>query len=170
WQRSALALSVDRATLFLSFGGLGWMMALDTRTPRLSAAFAAAPVSAMENAGLWAPGGAAIDSRGMLYATTGNAIEAGEAQPGYWGESLLAWTPALQLVGSYTPFNYCGLEHNDIDVAGSSPVVIPDLDPATTATPHLLAFGSKQGNVYLLDRDHLPGSLERRQACSQDAA
>jgi hypothetical protein len=50
----------------------------------------------------------------------------------------------------------------DTDLAGSSPIVLPDLDPAMTATPHLVAFGGKQGNVYLVERDDLPGMLTQR--------
>jgi outer membrane protein assembly factor BamB len=56
----------------------------------------------------------------------------------------------------------------DTDLAGSTPVIIPDLDPAATGTPHLVAFGSKQGNVYLVDRDNLPGRLDQRPPCSND--
>jgi hypothetical protein len=79
------------------------------------------------------------------------------------GASLLRWTPNLQLTGTYTPFNYHLMDIADTDLAGSSPIVLPDLDPSTTSTPHLIAFGGKQGNLYLLARDHMPGSLVQRQ-------
>ena len=73
-------------------------------------------------------------------------------------------------MGTYTPFNYCKAGANDIDLGSGAPLLF-DLDPRTTATPRLLALGgSKQGNVYLLDRAQLPGSLTRRQPCSEDPA
>jgi outer membrane protein assembly factor BamB len=75
----------------------------------------------------------------------------------------------LALAGAYSPWNYCQLDTADIDVGGSSPLVLPDLDPALTSTPHLLAFGSKQGSVYLLDRDTLTAS-DRRPACGADSS
>jgi hypothetical protein len=83
---------------------------------------------------------------------------------------LLAWdATGARLTGSYTPFNYCDLEVADADVGGNSPLLF-DLDPATTSTPHLIAFGSKQGNVYLLERDRLPGRTDVRQPCGTDAS
>jgi hypothetical protein len=83
---------------------------------------------------------------------------------------VLSPLSTLQLAGTYSTFNYCDLDRNDIDLSGSSAVIIPDLDPSLTSTPHLVTFGGKQGNVYLLDRDHLPGRLDQRQACSTDSS
>jgi hypothetical protein len=81
----------------------------------------------------------------------------------------LQWSSPLTLRGTYTPFNYCALDEGDIDLGGASPIVLPDLDPSTTSTPKLLATGSKQGNVYLVDRSHLPGRLDARPPCSTDS-
>jgi hypothetical protein len=169
-QRAGLNLSPDGGTLYVGFSGLGWLMTVDTRAPRLAAAFPGGPAAAPEQAGIWGPGGPAVDANGTVYATTGNGtIGAGNA-PSYWGESLLAWdATGARLTGSYTPFNYCDLEVADADVGGNSPLLF-DLDPATTSTPHLIAFGSKQGNVYLLERDRLPGRTDARQPCSTDAS
>ncbi len=61
------------------------------------------------------------------------------------------------------------MDEYDTDLSGSSPVVLPDLGAANTRTPHLLAFGGKQGNLYLLDRDHMPGSTTVRPGCSSVA-
>ena len=57
-----------------------------------------------------------------------------------------------------------------MDLGASSPTLI-DLAANTSSTPHLLALGgAKQGNAYLLDREHLRGNLTQRQPCSDDAA
>jgi hypothetical protein len=60
------------------------------------------------------------------------------------------------------------MDQFDTDLGGSSPVVLPHLDPASTSTPNLIVFGGKQGNAYAVDRAHLPGSLGKRHACSTD--
>jgi mono/diheme cytochrome c family protein len=91
-----------------------------------------------------------------------------------WGQSILKLSDlpkrGLTLTGTYTPFNYCRTAAGDIDIGSSGPLLL-DLDPTKTSTPSLLVLGStKQGNVYLLDREHMPGNLFRRHPCSNDSA
>ena len=83
-----------------------------------------------------------------------------------WGESVLRWAPGvpLRLIGTYTPWNHCQLDAGDIDLCGSGVTLLPDV--RGTRTPRLAVVGGKQGNVYLLDRDHLPGALDGRPACN----
>jgi hypothetical protein len=174
-QRGALNLSPDGRYLYVPFGGYtdgatGWMVAVDTLSATLASAFAGAPntTDPIANGGMWASAGAAIDTNGVVYETLGNSKTANQTTPGYWAQSVLQWAPGspLTLTGTYTPFNYCQMDMSDTDLAGGGPVVLPDLGSANTSTPHLLAFGGKQGNVYLLDRDHMPGSLTARQGCA----
>ena len=176
-ERGALNLSSDGSLLYVPFGaygdgGAGWMVSVDTQTPQLASAFSGAPSSvAFANGGMWGSGGPAVDAAGNVYDTTGNSPSGSQNSPGVWGESLLVWpfdTP-LQLAGTYTPWNYCQMDTADTDLGGSTPMVVPDLDPSTTSTPHLVAFGSKQGNAYLVNRDNLPGRLDQRPACSTDS-
>ncbi len=184
-QRGALNLSPDRDRLYVTFGGepvSGWLLSIDTRQPRVASAFSMTAVTGEGTGGLWASGGASVDAAGDVYVATGSSVVnmlAGQGVAGVfpdsdfnWGQSILrlASDPAtgLRLVGSYTPFNYCQVGAQDVDLGSGAPVLV-DLDRATTATPRLLALGgSKQGNVYLLDRDRLPGSLQRRQSCGND--
>jgi hypothetical protein len=176
-QRGALNLSPDGRLLYVPFGaygdgGAGWMVAVDTQAARLASAFAGAPsVVAFANGGMWASAGPAIDANGIVYATTGNGTTANETTPGYWSQSVLQWQSGspLTLIGTYTPFNYCQMDQYDTDLGGGAPIIIPDLGSANTSTPHLLAFGGKQGNMYLLDRDHMPGSLVVRPGCSTNS-
>jgi hypothetical protein len=184
-QRGALGLggSPSGSVLYVPFGaysdqGAGFMVAVDTATPKIASAFAGAPdgrpsLHNFANGGMWASGGAAFDSVGNVYITTGNGDFPGfDTTPGYWGQSVLAWGPSAQLnlLGTYTTWNHCQLETADIDLAGGAPIVVPDLGAANTSTPHTLAFGGKQGNVYLLDTDRMPGNLTQRQACSSNAS
>lgn len=184
-QRGALNLSPDRSRLYVTFGGeaggAGWIVALDTTHPRVASAFSATAATEERQGGIWASGGPAIDRAGRIHVTTGsNAIFAAKKlgltsvfpeSPHNWGQSMIQLTDSaekgLELIGTYTPFNYCQAAMADIDL-GSSGITVIDLDPMTTTTPHLLAFGGKQGNAYLLDRAHLTGGLVRRQACSED--
>ncbi|SPF41783.1 conserved exported hypothetical protein [Candidatus Sulfopaludibacter sp. SbA4] len=175
-QRGGLNLSPDGRLLYVPFGayndlGAGWMVAVDTATPALASAFAGAPSSAaFANGGMWASGGPAVDDSGNLYSTTGNGTTDTTDVPGYWGQSVLVWGPGtpLELVGTYTPWNYCQMDLGDIDLAGGAAVILPDFSSTDTSTPHLITFGGKQGNQYLVDRDHMPGSLIGRPACSND--
>jgi hypothetical protein len=178
-QRGGLNLSPDRTILYVPFGsysdgGAGWLVAIDTGlvsgTPQLLSAFSAAPWTfASANGGMWASGGAGIDSGGRVYAVTGNSPRGPLSQT--CGELVLVWAPGpqLQLVGTFTPWNHCQLDDSDVDLCGSGVVVLPDLDPTLTRTPHLISVGGKQGNGYLVDRDNMPGGLETRPACSSSS-
>jgi outer membrane protein assembly factor BamB len=186
-QRGALNLSPDASRLYVAFGGArysGWIIAVDTIAARVATAFSATPKTEEYQGGMWASGGPALDRQGHIHIATG-ASSARELmnQPDFagifpgsahnWGQSVIKLRDdprqGFTLIGTYTPFNYCQASSNDIDI-GSGGTVVIDLDPATTSTPELLVLGGvKQGNVYLLDRAHMPGSLIQRQPCSIDS-
>ena len=186
-QRGALNLSPDRSRLYVTFGGepvSGWLLAIDTRQPRVASAFSMSAVTEEGVGGLWGSGGASVDARGDVYVASGSSVVnalAGKGiagvfpdSEGNWGQSILRLSidavHGFRLVGSYAPWNYCEVGSNDVDLGSGAPVLF-DLDPASTATPRLLALGgSKQGNAYLLDRERLPGDLHRRQPCGDDPA
>jgi hypothetical protein len=166
-QRGALALSPDGNRLYVTFGaflslGAGWIVAVRTDQPGIEASFSGAPEPKPVSAGgIWSAAGPAVDAQGHVWVTTGNAPGDSREAPGYWGSSLLHFDATLKLLGTYTPWNYAQLDASNLDLGGSSPILF-DLDPKATSTPHLTAFSSKQGNVYLLDRDHLPGGTKQR--------
>jgi hypothetical protein len=179
-QRSALALGPDGDRLYVTFGGywdgaVGWIVAIDTQAAKIAASFSGAPdplldpqgnLSRHANAGMWGPSGPAIDSQGHVYTTTGNSDSAWEGRGRTWGNSLLRFTKDLALDRTYTPFNFCALDEGDVDVGGSSAVILPSLASLPTSTPSLVAFGGKQGVAYLLDATHITGALDSRPACS----
>ena len=168
-QRGALNLSADNTQLYVPFGGYsdgapGFLVVIDTGTKHLLSAFAGAPsgtASGSPFGGMWAEGGPALDSGGRIYVTTGNTPSGSGTTTGYWGQSLLVFnsTLPLSLAGTYTPWNYPAMDVNDTDLCGSGVNVLPDL-PGMNA--HIAAFGGKQGNAYLVDRDNLPGLLTNR--------
>jgi hypothetical protein len=177
-QRSALALSPAGDRVYVTFAGYadqvaGWIVAVDTATASVASSFSIGANSPLgqANGGMWGAGGPAIDDDGTVLMTTGNgpASFGPQGVPATWGDSLLAWTPDLALNGTYSPWNYCLSDSGDADVGGSSPLLLPDLSTTATSVPPLVAFGSKQGNVYLLDRSPLPGGLTARSPCNLDA-
>jgi len=181
-QRGGLNFSPDGSVLYVSFGSYGdnaagFLVAIDTGkisgTPAILSAFASAPVTgSTAAAGMWASGGPAVDANGNVYVTTGNGSAAPQDPPlpGFWSMSVLVFAPVgppdftLQLTGTYSPWNHCQMDRYDADLGGGGNTVL-DLDPSTTATPHLLAVGGKQGMGYLLDRDHMPGQLDKMPPC-----
>jgi hypothetical protein len=186
-QRGALNLSPDRSRLYVSFGlddSSGWIVSVDTDSPRVATAFSSTAVTSEIQGGMWASGGPSIDQDGNVYIATGASFTQAMKHAGIpgvfpdsahsWGQSILKLKDTrgtgFDLLGTYTPFNYCQTAANDVDL-GSSGTVVIDLDPRKTATPHLLALGgAKQGNVYLLDRAHMPGGVIKRHPCNDDSA
>jgi mono/diheme cytochrome c family protein len=186
FQRGALNLTARGTHLLVTFGGepnAGWLLAIDTRNRAISSAFSVTPRTAEGVGGLWSSGGAAIAADGQIYLASGSSVlnalaKMGNAgvfpeSAGNWSQSILRLsltrTGRLQLTGTYTPFNYCQAGGQDLDLGAGTPIAI-DLPRAATSTPKLLFHGgSKQGNVYLLDRHRMPGSLVQRQPCATEA-
>ncbi|SFK53118.1 Cytochrome C oxidase, cbb3-type, subunit III [Lysobacter sp. cf310] len=173
-QRGALNLSPDGGQLYVVFGEseTGWLAAVDTRRAVVSSAFAAVAMPHRGSGGIWGAGGPAVDAEGRVYVVTGSGFEGYQDSAHDWTQSALQLTPpgerGFVLSGSYTPFNYCQSAKMDIDLGSGGAVLLPEA--ASGDARRLLALGGKQGNVYLLDRDRMPGRLDRRPPCSDDAA
>jgi outer membrane protein assembly factor BamB len=185
-QRGALNLNRDGSRLYVAFGPdkQGWLLSIDTATPEVASAFSSTALREEEQGGMWGSSGATVDAQGRVTIATGANFGYTLAKRGIpgvfpdsahsWGQSILQFSDepgaGLRLIGTYTPYNYCQTAASDIDIGGSGAVMI-DLPTRSSGTPHLLALGGgKQGNVYLLDRDHMPGGTTKRQACSSDPA
>lgn len=175
-QRGALNLSPDGSRLYVVFGETetGWLVSVDTVQAKVDSAFAAVAMPHRGSGGIWGAGGPAVDEAGHVFVVTGSGYDGFADQTHDWTQSVLELSDAaprgLQLEGTYTPFNYCVTAKMDIDLGSGGATVLPALDATATTTPQLLVLGGKQGNAYLLDRAHLPGRLDRRQPCSDDAA
>jgi len=175
-QRGALNLSPDGSHLYVVFGETetGWLVSVDTMHANVDSAFAAVAMPHRGSGGIWGAGGPAVDTAGNIFVVTGSGFDGFADQAHDWTQSVLKLSDTaprgLQLEGTYTPFNYCLTAKMDIDLGSGGASLLPDLAANATGTPHLLVFGGKQGNAYLLDRDRMPGRLDRRQPCSGDAA
>lgn len=175
-QRGALNLSPDGSRLYVVFGETetGWLASLDTEHPHIDSAFATVAMPRRGSGGIWGAGGPAVDDAGNVFIATGSGFDGYTDQAYDWTQSVLELSDVaphgLRLRGSYTPFNYCVTAKMDIDLGSGGASLLPDIDTGSTATPRLLVLGGKQGNAYLLDRDRMPGQLDRRPPCSNDAA
>ncbi|MGH1342880.1 MAG: hypothetical protein ACRBN8_15060 [Nannocystales bacterium] len=173
-QRGALALSPDGAHVYVPFGtyrgsGVGWLVNIDATTASISSAFSSAPSTEMDSSGgIWGSAGPLVDDDGRVWATTGNSPPGTGNTPGVWGNSLLQLDADLNLERAYSPFNYCILDEGNMDLGASQPHRLSPM-PASS-TPNLIAFGGKQGVVYLLNVDAIPTAGEGRGPCSADAA
>lgn len=172
-QRGALNLSPDGSQLYVVFGETetGWLVSVDTNAARVSSAFAAVAMPHRGSGGIWGAGGPAVDAQGSVYVVTGSGFDGYQDAAHDWTQSVLKLSQpgakGFVLQGTYTPFNYCQTAKMDIDLGSGGALLLPE---AGEASPRLMAVGGKQGNVYLLDRDHLPGGLERRPPCSETAS
>ncbi len=172
-QRGALNLSPDGSRLYATFGEsvTGWIVAVDTARARIASAFATVAVPHRHSGGVWGAGGVAVDAEGFVYAATGTGFSGHADGPGDWVQSVLKLSDSpqagLELRGTYTPFNHCATAMMDIDVGSGGVLLLP---AQNGVTPSLLAVGGKQGNVYLVDRERMPGALDQRQPCSDDSS
>lgn len=167
-QRGALNLSPDGSQLYVVFGETetGWLVSLDTQRATVSSAFAAVAMPNRGSGGIWGAGGPAVDPQGSVVVVTGSGFGGYQNAEHDWTQSVLRLSQpgaaGFRLLGTYTPFNYCKTAKMDIDLGAGGAMLLPGT--------RLMAVGGKQGNVYLLDRERLPGGLERRQPCGEDAA
>lgn len=137
----------------------------------ISSDLSQAPVlfSATPNGGLggiWQTAtGPAADASGNIYVITGNGTFDNSsntvppvAPNNDLGDSFIKLSTAsgLSVSGFFTPSNQSTLSAADLDVGSGGPLVLPDA-AGSSAIPHLLIGGDKQGILYLIDRDNMTG-------------
>lgn len=132
----------------------GWVIGYDAQTLAQVAVFNATPNG--KEGGIWqSEAGLAADASGNIYAVTGNGtFDASSGGPDY-GETFLKLNLSggnFALADYFTPFNYASLNSNDHDLGSGGPVLLP---PQAGAHPNLVIAGSKDGTLYLVDRDQM---------------
>jgi outer membrane protein assembly factor BamB len=117
-------------------------------------------VPTTREAGIWHPGGPAVDGNGGLWVSTGNSDSSGNFD---YGNAVVHLSPQLQSVDYFAPTNWLRLNQGDVDLGS--------IGPALVGTNRVVAAG-KQGIAYLLDRAHLGnigGAITSIQACNGEA-
>ena len=158
-QRPALGI-VDNI-LYVPYGGLfdctpyhGWLVGVPINNPAGVVAWATSAIGGS----VWGVGGVASDGTNP-FITTGNTFNTG----GNWmgGEAVIRFQPGPIFTGSpadyWAPLNWLTLDNNDKDLGSCGPLLV-DV-PGATPSALVVAIG-KDGNAYLLDRNHLGGISE----------
>ncbi|HTC94519.1 MAG TPA: Ig-like domain-containing protein [Terriglobales bacterium] len=151
YQRPALALV--NSVVFIAFGHCnhGWVLGYAADSLTLVSKFNTTPNGA--GGAIWMGGGGiATDGAGSLYLMTG--VDAGDPASGFNDAFLKLNAADLSVVDSFTPSNESFLRANDADLGSGAPIVLPD---NSSAHPHELVGGGKDGRVFLIDRDHMGG-------------
>jgi len=148
-QRPALTLANGRIYIASASHGdtrpyHGWILSYNASTLAFTGAFNSTPNAGL--GGFWMSGqGPAIDEQGNLYVITGNA-DFNPAQ-GSYGDSVIKLSPDLKVLDYFTPFNEQNLDNWDEDLGSCGVLLIPGTN--------LALAGSKEGKLYLLDRDNM---------------
>jgi len=158
--RPALLLASN--ILYVAFGGHcdqgtyhGWLFAYDISNPKAikpAGVFCATPNGAGDEdegrAGIWMSGqGPAIDDEGNVYFTTGDGTYNGTTDFGDSVVKVKAIDGKIQVLDWFTPPDQEMLKTNDVDLGSTGVLLVPD--------SHLLIIGSKEGRMYLVDRDKM---------------
>jgi hypothetical protein len=149
-------------TLYLGFGShgdqctyQGWVIAYDAAT--LAQKFAlpvtdANPIQGCNRGGVWMAGaGPAADANGNVYVSTGNGTYNGVQN---FGDTALKLSPTGSVLDWFTPFNQSTFNANDIDLASSGIIILPD-SVGSAAHPHLAIATGKVAILYLLDQTNM---------------
>ena len=164
WSRAGLA--YDNGNLYISIGShcddnadavSGWLLQYGASNLSLLHSFhtisTASPT--YELAGIWGAGFApAIDSRGSVFAVTGNG--AFDRGTGDWAESVLRLPANLRRVADhFTVSDYKRLNNHDRDFGAGGVMLVPVIQ-GQTAPPMAVAMG-KDAILYLLNQTDLGG-------------
>ena len=158
YQNQRGALQFVNGLLYVPYGGLdgdcgsyyGWVVGFPAASPQSPTGWH----TAASRGGIWGPGALPTDGT-SVFPITGNT-SAGTAWGG--GEAVIRLAAGPTFSGNaadyYAPANWKALDNGDTDLGGASEVLF---DMPGAPTPHLIAAGGKDSNLYLLNRDNLGG-------------
>ncbi len=149
-QRAALLLA--NGNIYIGFGSChsGWLLAYNAKTLAQVGVFNSSPNLNGEGqyasaGGVWmGSGGPVADSSGNVYITTGNGPWDGKTA---FSDSILKFSPTLQMLDYFTPSVYQYMDCEDSDLAAGGLLLLP-------GTSELLA-GGKTGKMFLANSANL---------------
>ena len=143
----------------------GWVMSYGAKTLAQQGVFNSTPNG--QEGGIWMGGGGiAADANGNMFLATGNGDWNGTTD---FADSILRLGPAtngsLPVLDYFTPFDQASLQSGDIDVASSSPILLPTLPSGQ----QLLAHMGKLGTLYVVNRNNMGHyCANQTPACTSD--
>ena len=155
------ALLLSNGTVYLGFASHcdsspyhGWLFAYDETTFEQKGVFVTTPNGG--EGGFWMSGaGFAADANGNIFGATGNGTFS-QSNPLELGDSILRFNFSngiLSLTDYFTPFNQSSLSGSaDNDLGSGGVLLLPD---QAGSHPHVLVQASKEGRIYVVDRDQL---------------
>lgn len=156
--RASLLLSQGRVYVAFGSSKRGWILGYDEDkltqvgvlciTPnQINAAYAGDPFAG--TGGIWGGGGGpAADAAGNIYVITSDGPFDGQSS---WSESVLKLDRDLNVIDSFTPFDYQYQNCKDDDMGSATATLLSD------STGAYLLTGEKNGKLYLLNRGALGG-------------
>jgi len=158
-QRSALLL--DNQSVYTAFGSNGapgdyhgWLFKFDVSLQGPPESFVVTPVyGGADRGGIWQSGGGpSADSSHNVFVVTGDGIFDVERGGSSYSNSFLRFGPSggLSVSDYFTPCDQGAGQ----DVGASAPVLLPD-SAGSSLQPHLLVGGSKDGSLYVVNRDFM---------------
>jgi outer membrane protein assembly factor BamB len=149
-ERGALILANGR--VYVPFGGLygdcgAYKGAVVASALSGSGSVQAWIAPAQREAGVWAPGGGAVDPAGNLFVATGNGSSSDPAAYD-GGNSVFRLTSDLHQADSFAPSDWATLAASDTDLGSTSPLLVSNGE---------VFIAGKDGNGYLLNGQHLGG-------------
>jgi hypothetical protein len=175
-EHSRAAMILYNGVVYITYGSHsdsnpyhGEVLGYDSSTLKLVKTFISTPNGESPEGGIWLSGaGPAIDSQGSMYVAVANGSWEQSPSPYTtgtdWGESLLKLptdtTGALQVdfantLNWFTPDIWKKLNEGDLDLGSSGLLILPDQSGGNH--PHIMVEGSKNGVLYVVDRDDLGG-------------
>jgi len=133
----------------------GWLIGYDSKTLQQVVVYTDTPD--WYAGSFWQSGAApAADENGNIFIISGNGTFTADHGGSDLGESIikLSTTNGLSVADYFTPFNNVLLSQKELDFGSSGTLLLPR-GTGSPAHPNLLVSGSKEGSIYLLDRDNM---------------
>ena len=177
-QRPALLL--DNGSVYIAFGSYGgqcvgetaachyhgWMFGYDSSSLQQTGVFNTTPLPAIQG-GIWQSGGGpSADSNHNVFVVTGDGpFDVNRGGSSYSNSFLrLGTSGGLSVSDYFTPCNVPPIEpappggdpNMILDIGDSAPILLPD-SASSASQPHILIGGSKDGSLYVVNRDNMGG-------------
>lgn len=163
WQNQRPALLLANGKVFIGWGSHhtnfqwhGWLMAYDAKTLQQVDVFVSTPDTSQ--GGIWMSGnGPATDGKGNMWLASGQGLFTADKGGRDFGNTVFRFDISgngMVREDTFTPGNQLHRVSFDEDTGVAGPILLPD-QPGDH--PHLLVDVTKDGDIYLLDRDNLGG-------------